>query len=87
MSTNSGLDPATAGATSASSVSVSPIELKMRKRVSHRAVTGTSSSATESTSSAPRVRRSSRAIAKPAIEAVTTVSGTASATTARELSR
>ena len=87
MSTNSGLEPASAGTTRASSVSVRPTQLKSRKRVSHSAVTGTSSSATESTSRAPRTRRSSRAMAKPAIEAVMIVSGTASATTASELSR
>ena len=66
---------------------MSPTQLKRRNRVSHSAVTGTMRSATDSTTRASRERRSSRAMEKPAIEAVTMVSGTASSTTATELSR
>ena len=87
MSTKSGLEPATAGRMRATSVSMRPAHVKSRKRVSHSAVTGTMRSATESTTRAPRERRSSSAMANPAIEAVTMVSGTATSTTASELSR
>ena len=58
-------------------MSVMPTAEYSRKRVSHSAVTGTSSSATETTTSARRMGAVSWAMAKPAVDATSSDSGTA----------
>ena len=84
--TNNGLLPKTAGKISAYRLPSTPSHLKIRKRVSHSAMTGTSSEATAAAARRLRVRGLSCAMANPAHDALTSVNGTATATTISEFS-
>jgi multiple sugar transport system substrate-binding protein len=79
-----GRRPAKAGTTSERRVSISPISLKRMKRGSQTAVTGIISAASDSAVSRSRHRWEICASAKPAIDAVTSVSGVAISTTSPE---
>ncbi len=74
-----------AGATSAQTVSIRPRWLNRMKRVSHSAVTGTSMSRMQAITMRSRNSGSERAMAKPAKDAVSSVTGTAMAATSSEL--
>ena len=73
--------PISAGAISGQYVLIIPRYLNITKRGTSSAVIGTMRATSDAAMRKPAARRETRVIAKPAQEATSTVSGTATATT------